>query len=485
MRTQTLIARNTSFLVSAEIISKIVQFVVFVYIARLLGDTKIGVLGFATSFTSLFAIIPRFGFTIFTIREVSRDPTKGPQFFSNIITLKTLLSMIVLFLIVVVSLFIHATIGYRLVLYTVAMTMIVMSFTDFVCSFYRALQRMAWEAIIRSFTIIGAGIVGAFSVYIGWDLIGYVSARLCIYILGLLGLVGFLFTRFYKFRWTLDKEFCKYLLFSSVPFILLCAFTTVNLQIGTVMVSLIKGFQVAGWFNAAYKFLLTFALIPTSFVSAILPALSKTFNKRMENFTQIYSHSMRWLFIIALPFAVLISMRASSIILFVYGESFINSAPALRILMFSLLFFFLSPVVGNVLIAANLQRFAVISAIVTAVVYIILNGILIPVWSYVGASIAFLVAQAVSFVIQKQFADKYVMRINIVSILAKPILSGLLLAITLYLTRELDISTVVPIAVVCYPLYLILTGSVSKGDFFVVKKALTIWRDERNYDNHS
>lgn len=485
MRTSSVIARNAGSLVTAEVISRIVQFIVFVFIARQLGDTKIGVLGFATSFTSLFAIIPRFGFTILTIREVSREPTKGPQFFSNIVILKTLLSVVTLFLIVVISFFIQSTIGYRSVLYTVAITMIVISFMDFACSFYRALQKMVWEAIIKSLTIVGAGIVGAFSVYMGWDLIGYVSTRLFVYILGLIGFVIFLFTRFYRFRWTVDKTFCKYLLVSSVPFILLGLFTTVNKQIGTVMISLIKGFQVAGWFNAAYKFLLTFAFIPTSFVSAILPALSKTFNNKMDNFTQIYSHSVRCLFIIALPFTVFIAMRASSIILFVYGETFINSAPALTILIFSLLFSFLSPVVGNVLIAANLQRYAVISAMVAAIVNIILNIIFIPVWSYIGASIAFLVAQAVNFVIQKLFADRHVMKINMVTILKKPILSGLLFVITLYLTRNLNILTVVPIAVISYPLYLMLTGSVSKRDFFIIKKALAISRDERNHNNHS
>jgi len=72
-----------------------------------------------------------------------------------------------------------------------------------------------------------------------------------------------------------------------------------------------------------------------------------------------------------------------------------------------------------------------------------------------------------------------------VTILKKPILSGLLFVITLYLTRNLNILTVVPIAVISYPLYLMLTGSVSKRDFFIIKKALAISRDERNHDNHS
>ena len=72
MATARRITSNFLSLAAAEIISKTMQLIIFIYLARVYGKSEFGVFGFALAFSTIIVIIADFGINTLLIREISR-----------------------------------------------------------------------------------------------------------------------------------------------------------------------------------------------------------------------------------------------------------------------------------------------------------------------------------------------------------------------------------------------------------------------------
>ena len=88
-------------------------------------------------------------------------------------------------------------------------------------------------------------------------------------------------------------------------------------------------------------------------------------------------------------------MLSKEIILFLYGDNFLPSADALEILIFAGGIIFISTLVSTTLTAVNKQKVNMWLAFINVVFNIVLNLLLIPKWSYIGASIATVITEGI------------------------------------------------------------------------------------------
>ncbi|MDE4907313.1 oligosaccharide flippase family protein [Methanogenium marinum] len=94
--------KNTVSLASAELVTKILAFLLFVYIARELGDVEFGKYSFALAFALLFAFLSDIGLTQLTIREVAKRKEDVNRYFGTVSAIKVVLSILTIAIIVVV-----------------------------------------------------------------------------------------------------------------------------------------------------------------------------------------------------------------------------------------------------------------------------------------------------------------------------------------------------------------------------------------------
>ena len=82
------IAANTISLSIAEIIVKVAQFIIFVYVARQLGNAIFGRFNFAYSFSLIAVIFTDIGINYMIIREISRKKELLNKFIINSFLIK-------------------------------------------------------------------------------------------------------------------------------------------------------------------------------------------------------------------------------------------------------------------------------------------------------------------------------------------------------------------------------------------------------------
>ena len=450
MNTVQRIAKNTAALFAAQFVVSILGLILYIFIARSLGDVIFGKFSFALAFTALFAVFSDLGYNTLLIREVARDKSLASKYLSNVLCMRALLSLVIFALIVITINLMGYPTDTKNVIYLFGIYTLVVSFSAVFKVTFRAFEKMEYEAGITIFANIIRFSLGLLVLFLGYDLIELALVFL------LSGIFDFLFSflvcerKFVKPKIELDFDFWKSTIKLALPLSITGISLLIYTRIDTVMLSAMKGDAVVGWYNAAYNLVLAFKPIPQLFMNALFPLMSSYFVSSKDSLKITSEKSFRYLLILGLPLAVVITLLADSFIPLFYGPQFENSIIALQILAWDIFLYFLWFNGAFILVAANKQNLWVVAAVSTALINIIANLLLIPSLSYVGAAIATIVAESLCVILVFYFVS---VETNIsvkYTDLIKVSFASLVMGIFVYHFRCFNLILVVILAAVLY-----------------------------------
>ena len=87
MLPQKNIVQNTAFLTAALILQKVIAYIFFLALARLLGASGTGEYVAAFSLTGLFSVFVDLGLSNVLVREIARAPHEAHRYFRNVLGL--------------------------------------------------------------------------------------------------------------------------------------------------------------------------------------------------------------------------------------------------------------------------------------------------------------------------------------------------------------------------------------------------------------
>lgn len=131
----------------------------------------------------------------------------------------------------------------------------------------------------------------------------------------------------------INLNYWKTFLSSAIPIGISIIFVRVYYNIDTIILSFMKGDEVVGWYNAAYKIILVLIGFSEFYFASIFPILSQQFKESRQKLDYICKTSMRFLIIIAVPLGLGGIILAESIINSVFGVSMLNAFQHFRFLL--------------------------------------------------------------------------------------------------------------------------------------------------------
>lgn len=193
----------------------------------------------------------------------------------------------------------------------------------------------------------------------------------------------------------------RHLKFILVFFLMSCA-TTIYTHMDSVMLGFICNDEIVGFYNAAVKIKTFLIAIVTSISGVLLPRTSYYIkNKAIDQFRIICQKSLYIVFILGLSFVVFFSIFAKNTILFLSGESYLNSIKPMLVITPTVLFIGLTNITGiQMLVPMGKEKTVLLSEVMGAVTNLILNSLLIPQLGAIGASLGTLVAEFVVLLVQ-------------------------------------------------------------------------------------
>ena len=466
------IVKNTAILFISDIFCQVISFFLIIIIAKYLGDVGLGKYSFAYALVGIFVIFANMGLNTLMVKEISRDKTKTSKYLNNIITLKLVLSIIVLAIPTGSMILLGRPVEIIAIVFLASLAIIIEAYSGIFRALFMAYEKMGLKSVVVIVERVIAVGVGIFILIKGYSIVVLMSVFVLSQSVSLI-MAYFITTKhFMKMKFEFDIPFWKELLKKSVPFWMTVLFLTLYFRIDTVMLSFMKGYSVVGWYNASYKLIDAISFLPSVIIMAIFPAMSKFHSINKGALKMLYKKTFYYLSVLAIPLGIGTLLIADRIIFFIYGAGFVNSITGLRILIWAEVFLFVNYLMGYLLNSVDKAKLFTYSAGTCAIVNIILNLILIPKFSYIGAAIATVATEGIHFMILRHFTSKNGYKLNLIKMIYKPVIAGIVMGFVVYYFRYVHLMILIPLSAIVYFLVLVLEKGFGKEEIEIFKSFL-------------
>jgi O-antigen/teichoic acid export membrane protein len=405
--TRQTIFKNSFWLAIGNGFNKLLNFLLLVYAARILGASDYGKFSFALAFISLFVVFHDFGLSTTLIREYAKkEEEKDKEEFSSILSLKIFLSIAAFIVIVASSFLISTDPQIRRIILILAIFSIFNSFSTVFYSIFQARQKMEYQTLLETLQYLFMSGLGFFVLFY------FPSAQNLSYGYLIASLFSLIFTVFFfnakifnlKILWqsAIWKKFLK----MSWPLALTSLFGFLYSYIDSVMMGYLGMITETGWYNAAYR-IAAFALFPMGFISgSFYPVLSNFFKESKEKLQKVWDYELQLMILFSFPIAIGGIALAPKIIYFFYSSGFSPSILAFQILIVMTGTILIYRPFLDIMIACNQQKNTFWVTFWGAVTNILLNLILIPNYKLYGAAVATVITYILVLLMSIWFTKK-------------------------------------------------------------------------------
>lgn len=229
------------------------------------------------------------------------------------------------------------------------------------------------------------------------------------------------------------KRHLKPVLFLFVVNIAIELYTLVD----TTMLSFMAPSANVAYYSYGHKIFNIFKSITNSFTMVIVPRLVYCYGKDNNiQFNRLLSKTLCIICWIAFPLIIGIQFVAGSVVTFIYGDVFINSAYVLRIVSLLLLVSPVGYLLGSrVLLVSNNESKMIICVGIGCIVNIIGNAVLIPRFQEYGAAIASVLSEIVVMIIYLSYGKRYFKLMNVNNTIKKIVVSVIAMSIYLLIIK--------------------------------------------------
>lgn len=440
--------KNSAWLLVGEISDKILSYLLIIILARMLGDVGLGEYSFVFAAAQTAFLLADVGVGDYIVREISRHPERTKELFSNAVSLKFILNLAG-FLAIIVFISVIPKQNH------VYISMLILS-SRLALQYFGSLFEVVFQSRNQMQYITGGQIVerttalilGAYFLLTGKGLVILFAGLLVAYVLKFI-YQGFFFLKNVGFiPPSINIQTMKEIIFGGIPMWLIGVFAMIYFRIDIIMLSLMVGDQVVGWYSAAYKLIDALNFIPYIIFVSTFPSMSRLFLEDKELLLTLLNRVIRYLIYLSLPITTGTIILSDRILKFIYGGQFNNSSVALQILIVAEALVFVTFILAMTLKSIGREKQVTYTLLFLSIFNILFNLILIPKYTYVGAAIATVASEILSLIILNKLLTKYLTKIKYSFM--KPLFASLFMGIVIHYLNFLAIWWLVAVGVFSY-----------------------------------
>jgi O-antigen/teichoic acid export membrane protein len=473
------VVRNLIALFSGNAIINLLSFFTMVFLARTLGDVGIGQYSFIFALGFLFFIIGNPGLDYLILKDVSANKELLPKYGANGLAIKIVLAGIAIVFSFLLSFLIERspTVIYSLrVVGLIIGSQIIGSFFVKVLQVNERMDLTTKASVVERMIACSLGIA---VLYLTRSLLYFTLVLLVSEILKECLLIRFS-RQYFQPRVEIDLKMWKELLLKSLPFSLSTFFIIIYAKTDTIMLSLLKNDQVTGWYNAAYRLIDVVNYVPFLIVTAILPVMARYVVEDRKKLNELLMQSLRYLIILAIPLGVGVVMLSPELIYLIYGDGFQPANDVLRILICTEVIVFMTTLIAQMLNISNRQTSFMTIIGLTAGLNVLLNLILIPRFSHLGAAAATLFCELVVFLMLAYVIKNTGIVLSMLSLVWRPLIASSIMAIVILAIHSLPLLVIIPVSMICYFTLFFLLKGFTRKDLAGLQTIISIIRSDQN-----
>lgn len=456
MQSDRHVARNFLVLVSGEVVSRVIAFGVTVFIARVLGAEGYGVIAFAIGINLYFSKLADFAVEWVGAREISKLRDSFKHLAAAIMGVRLGVVLVLTALSIgVVQLTLPVPERDVLSLYLLTMIPLAAN-TKWIHLGLEDARPIGLARVLGE--TVGLVIVLAVMTHTV-ELWVPPVAQLASEIMVAVFLLLVLRQRGYRFGLTWDLKLAMPVFRSGLPLVVHIMLGLFIYNSDLIFLRMFRDSEQVGYYAAAYTLISLLSNLGLSYGMSLLPAMTRLGAGTPAERSQ-YHTALAQVFAVCFPISVGGCLLASSIIDLAFGAQYAASVLALQILIWSVPLSIFRNVPWSALITRERQDLLVKAILIGAVVNILLNVTLIPLYGMTGAAVATVITECLVGSLMLGFAASQGLSFVTLRRLWKPVVAGTVMGLVLLQVGSASLPIALFAGVAVYVLCLGLLGGI-------------------------
>lgn len=394
--TKQTVVKNVFWVGASQMAGRFIRAFFVIYAARMLGAENYGVFSYALGLAAFFTVFGDLGIGPVVTREIAKKIPNENSYFGTAFIVKIVLSFLAAALLMFATPFFSNVPQANTLLLLAALLIIADNLREFCTSFFRAKERMEFEAlsmIITNVAITAGGLAVLFYFPSLERLMGMYTAGSAIgMIISLVLVKKPLLDGIRKF----DISLLRPMLLAAIPFSLTGILGGLLLNTDTIVLGWMQTAKEIGLYSAGQKIVYILYILPAILVSGLFPPMARyVAQNNHEGARAILKKGTTILMGVALPIAAGGLILAEPIMHFLFGGEYLAGTLSFQILVATVLSVFPTTLYGSFLFAGNKQNTMALLSAIMVVGNFVLDIIFIRKWGFVGSSVATLIMQLI------------------------------------------------------------------------------------------
>ncbi len=378
--------KNTIYIFAGRSFNAVFVFLLILVVSRQLGPALFGVYSFITTVVIAANCFSNLGFDTWMVREVTKEPSQGKSYISNILGLKivtSLVTIVIIFLIFQATDLPSTTLN---LLWILSASLLFNTLSQTFWHYGNCFKKFVFHSVLWASSNLIKSALGISLVLVYGELEPLIWGIVMAEAITLL--VSFFVIRsrfepfFPEFKFLIWKDY----LVRSAPIALGMIFSVLYFRLDVVMLQLMTNEEVVGFYSAAYKFFEMSIILPHSIMLVLFPTLVAEYHTDHPQFKMSAKKALGVFGLIGGSLALILLIFSREIIVIIFGDDFSPSIAVLEILSGAIFLFFLNFLLANILISSGRESINTWNLAGATVLNIIFNLVLIPHYGAIGAA---------------------------------------------------------------------------------------------------
>lgn len=427
--------RSLSKVAFANIITKPIWLILFIFAARRLGTEQFGLYTYAFAWVLIVSFIIDFGFDYIVVKDISQNNNLANKYFTTIFFSRNIILFVlvalavlgnVLFDIFPADVFI---VGIFLLLFQ-TITVHLQFIRGFVSAF-QDYSRYSWMIAIEKLLLIAFGYLALFY---SSDLNFFILALLLGNIVLLIIFLKMLRKRFKIKMSDFSIDTLRHIAGSALSLVVMNLFVLLYFRIDVILLKwILNDSNIIGIYGSSRRIIDFYFAIPMMLMSTAYPIIAKNYLANNDYTIQLATKLFGLISFVTLPICVIVGFNSYEINLIVFGKEYTQGYSGLMLIVWTLIPLGFNYILGNLLIIIKKQNYCVMTLCVASIFNLVLNIFLIPSLSFFGTSISLLMTELLIFIMYTYFTLKFFGNIKILPIVLKLLLIVFTISILFFL----------------------------------------------------
>lgn len=384
--------KNAGWIIGGRLTTKALSFLVSILTARYLGPGNYGLIGYVTAYITFFTSLCNLGINSVIIKNFADHPEEEGQTIGTTLVLRAASS--VLSAVMIVGIVAIVDKGEPTTMAVAALASIGLVFQVF-DTLKKWFQSRLWSKHVAVATVIAYVVVSAYKIFLlatGKSVEWFAVATSVEYLV----VAVFLLAAYKKHggpQFSFSAAKAKQLLAVSSSYIVSGLMISVYNSTDRLMLKQMLDEASVAYYTLAVSVSNIWVFLLDALIDSVYPSVIRSYEHSRTEFEKRNRQLYAMVGYGAIGVSLVICVLAKPIVSTLYGAEYLNAVAALRVVVWLTAFSYLGVARNAWVVCENRQKYLKYLYAAAAVINVLLNLLLIPVWGAAGAALASLITQ--------------------------------------------------------------------------------------------